>query len=118
MYTYSKVDSEYWLKDDRGNVLAASKEICILMGVEGIMYKHGSRENVERSMKKYQEAGYEFYLLSSDNWKIEALNRMLDTTGWLEVKIKNSLYESLVEKTLEVTRTVFVTQPVKEQTIP
>lgn len=64
---------------------------------QAVLHKHGSEERVskwlEDARKKYvaggiQEMADQLFMISSDSLSVDVLNRMIDTTGYLLVVLK------------------------------
>lgn len=95
MFHYRKVDNNFELVDDQTfEVLFSDPHIAVVFDKQGwILLKHGPINLIEswlnETKKKYQKAGLQdisadLTLISSIDWDVVELNKILDITGYLE----------------------------------
>lgn len=98
---YEKKWGSYYLKDN-GVILHMSDEVAIgfswLEDGSTILHKHGRREFVEswllETKTKYDHTGLfgesaGLCMICPEDWDVEELNKILDTTGYLSVFLRN-----------------------------
>ena len=103
MYEYRMEDDQYVLFDtENGDILSRNDEIAIAFTIDlddqmWTLHKHGNKERVEKWMdmthRKFMDAGHadlarELRVVSG-KFPVEELNRCIDTTGYIEIMIKD-----------------------------
>jgi len=106
MLVYEKKFGSFYLLGDNGDILYMGEEVGILFSVdecnangsvEVILHKHGDPEMVQDVCEIWQKAlraqgddlsdkmAKSFHVITSSEWDIDKLNRVLDTSGYLKV---------------------------------